>query len=173
MSRRDVADFMSQHTSQLRLITQIRQDPASQIDEATWQRKGIHRWRINDRKLPRKVRSMGERRESKPDFLDIPLDARIAVDPHVTLDLGISLLTQRDFLGLTHQDELAIAGHRVRGARIAHQQQPSNCRRNLGMIARPEWMNGGAVVILHQLSTIMDAAPRALRIPKQETEPTS
>ena len=59
--RGDVRDLMAQHAGQLRLVVEIRQDAARDVDEAAGQRKRVDRRVIDDRERPRQVRPVRQR----------------------------------------------------------------------------------------------------------------
>ena len=60
---------------------------------------------------------MRRTREPQPDVVDVLLQLGVAIDAHLTPDLGIELAPCLNFLSLAHERELAIAGDRIRRAR--------------------------------------------------------
>ena len=63
MPRRDVSDLVAEHSRELRLVIEERQDAARDVDEAARQRERVDRGLIHDRELPRQ----GGRRRPPPD----------------------------------------------------------------------------------------------------------
>ena len=120
VTRRHVADFVTEHAGQLRLVVEERQDAARQVDVSARQRKRVHRRRIDHSEVPGQIRPFRRARETHTDIFDVPLEFGVVVNAHLPPHLGIHLLADLDFLRLAHQRELALAGRRIRGARASN-----------------------------------------------------
>ena len=59
--RGHMGDLMAQHAGQLRLVVEIRQDAARDVDEAAGQRKRVDRRVIDNRERPRQIRPVRQR----------------------------------------------------------------------------------------------------------------
>ncbi len=117
MARRHVTDFVSEDPDQLRFVVQIREDAARDVDEPARQREGVDRRRIDNREAPRKIRPLGALREPHPELLHVSLQLVVLVQAHLLAHLRIELAAEADLLLLAHEGDLALAGHRIGGAR--------------------------------------------------------
>ncbi len=82
---------------------------------------------------------MRQLREAVTDVGHVALHPRIVVDAHFTANFHVDLPAVRDFLGLAHERNLAIARNRVRGTRgdgNAEGDREDSCRhsRTLGRL---------------------------------------
>ncbi len=73
---------------------------------------------------------MRQRREREAEVLNILLQPLIFVEPHLLLNLEVSLLTKCELLRFAHQRKLALASHRVGGARTCENRQGQRHRRD-------------------------------------------
>ena len=66
MTRGDVADLVAEHAGQLRLVVQIRQDAARDVDVAARQREGVDRGAVDNGERPRQVGPVRQRARRWP-----------------------------------------------------------------------------------------------------------
>ena len=111
-----VADLVPEHAGQLRLVVQVRQDAARDVDEAAGQRERVDGGHVHDRELPGQVRALRRARQAQADVRHVALEALVAIARHRALHLGGGLPAHLDLLGLGHHRDLLPAGHRVGGA---------------------------------------------------------
>ena len=109
MPCRDMRDLMAQHTRKLRLVVQVRQDAARDVDESARERKRVDGLVIDDGKRPRQVGPVRELRETMADVRDVSLQFRIVVHAHLSADFGVVLLADGNLLRFAQKRELAFA----------------------------------------------------------------
>ena len=157
VARGDVADLVAQDAGQLRLVVEIRQDAARDVDVAAWQRKRVHGGGIDDGELPRQPWALGGAGQPHADVRDVALQPVVLVGRHLALDFSRSLTPELQLLLLGHQRDFLLAGGRVGGAGgRGHPEQADEGRRDSG---RPPH----ASLIVQRMYQCAGPAPREIR----------
>ena len=80
MARGHVPDFMPEHTGQLGLIVQIRQNAARDVDVAARNGERIDNGRIEKAEVPAQGGELGNRGQALADRVHVPGNRRVAVE---------------------------------------------------------------------------------------------
>ena len=99
----DVANLMAEHAGQFRLVVEVRQQAARDVDVAAGQRESVHRRDVDHREAPGQVGAFRGLRQAHADTLHVLLQPAVRVEAHLGPDLRVRLLAQLDLLSLTHQ----------------------------------------------------------------------
>ena len=116
VSRRDVADLMTENGGQFGLGIDIRENAAGNIDITARQGEGIDLWAVKHGEVITQARAVALRRKSLANPIDIGLQLGIVVNAVLFPDLRVILSAQPQLLGLGHQYDLGVAGDRIGGA---------------------------------------------------------
>ena len=115
--RVDVADLVAEHAGHLGLGVEVREQPARDVDVAARQRERVDVGLVDDGEVPRQVRPLRRGGQPHPHAGHVLLQRRVVVHAHLGAELLVGLAADADLLALAHERELALAGHRVGGAR--------------------------------------------------------
>ena len=81
--RGDVADLVAEHGGEVRLVLEVRQDAARDVDVAAHGREGVDVVGVDDREVPLELGPLADRGELLADALDVLLELEVAVHAHL------------------------------------------------------------------------------------------
>jgi hypothetical protein len=96
----DVADLVAEHRGEVRLVLEVGQDPARDVDVAAHGREGVHVVGVDDREVPLELRPLADRRELLADPLHVLLQLEVVVHAHLLREHEVHLLGGRDLLAV-------------------------------------------------------------------------
>ena len=96
--RGDVADLVAEHGREVRLVLEVRQDAARDVDVPAHGREGVHVVGVDDREVPFELGHLADRGELVADALDVFLQFEVAMHAHLLGEGDVHLLRGADVL---------------------------------------------------------------------------
>ena len=133
-----MADLVAEHGSEIRLVLEVGQDAARDVDVAAHGREGVHVVGVDDREMPLELGPLAHCRELLADPLHIVLELDVLVHAHLLGEHDVHLLGRADFLAVLLRLFFCSSAPKARAAGDDGQRGEGSRRASLPVIGRME-----------------------------------
>ena len=137
-----MADLVAEYRGELRLVVEVRHDPAGDVDVPAGQREGVGLLAIEHRERPGDLRTVALGGQTLPEVVDVALETLVVVTAVLLQDLRVHFAPDLDLFLLGHRDDIRTAGG---GVACAASREPGGAQRRQGENDRPTSGSGHCV----------------------------